>query len=84
MHYPGAYNRANRGRQLSVSGDASVLFHPSGSVVQVGLLLDGAAVGLQRCKQLGRGRRPHWTQPQHGILKVALPCPDRALPAADV
>ena len=35
VHYPGAFNRATRARQLAVSDDSSVLFHPSGSVVQV-------------------------------------------------
>lgn len=34
MHYPGAFNRASRARQLAVSDDSSTLFHPSGSVVQ--------------------------------------------------
>ncbi|KAI7842161.1 hypothetical protein COHA_004184 [Chlorella ohadii] len=34
VHYPGAFNRASRARQLAVSDDSSTLFHPSGSVVQ--------------------------------------------------
>ncbi|KAI3438903.1 hypothetical protein D9Q98_001318 [Chlorella vulgaris] len=35
VHYPGAFNRAVQARQLAVSDDGSLLFHPSGSVVQV-------------------------------------------------
>jgi hypothetical protein len=35
VHYPGAFNRAVQSRQLAVSDDGSLLFHPSGSVVQV-------------------------------------------------
>ncbi|PRW58966.1 DNA excision repair ERCC-8-like isoform B [Chlorella sorokiniana] len=35
VHYPGAFNRASRARQLAVSDDSSTLFHPSGSVVQM-------------------------------------------------
>ena len=50
MHYPGAFNRATRARQLAVSDDSSVLFYPSGSVVQV------RADGL-RCTQLGTDGR---------------------------
>eukprot|EP00887_Chlorella_sp_A99_P000785 scaffold5.g785.t1 len=34
VHYPGAFNRASKARQLAVSHDASTLFHPSGSAVQ--------------------------------------------------
>lgn len=42
VHYPGAFNRASRARQLAVSDDSSTLFHPSGSVVQA----SGADAGL--------------------------------------
>lgn len=48
VHYPGTYNSARKARQLATSGDHSVLFHPSGSVVQCFDLLDGGALGLLR------------------------------------
>lgn len=35
VNYPSAFNRSLRARQLSVSEDSRMLFHPSGSAVQV-------------------------------------------------
>lgn len=35
IHYNNTYNRANKPRQLGISDDGEVLFHPSGSAVQV-------------------------------------------------
>lgn len=35
VHYPSAFNRANKARHMAVSDDSSTLFFPSGSVVQV-------------------------------------------------
>ena len=34
--YPDTFNRAIRPRQMAVTEDSRVLFHPSGSMVQVG------------------------------------------------
>lgn len=48
VHYPGTYNSARKPRQLATSSDHSVLFHPSGSVVQCYSLQDGRALGLLR------------------------------------
>lgn len=44
VNYPGAFNRSLRARQLSVSEDGRVLFHPSGSAVQMFEVGSGAAV----------------------------------------
>ena len=35
VHYPNAFNRSNKARQLSSTGDGLLLFNPSGSVVQM-------------------------------------------------
>lgn len=48
VHYTGTYNSARKARQLATSHDHSVLFHPSGSVVQCYSLLQGHTLGLLR------------------------------------
>jgi DNA excision repair protein ERCC-8 len=35
VHYPNAFNRASKARQLAVTADGGAVFHPSGSAVQV-------------------------------------------------
>lgn len=34
VHYPNAFNRSSRGRQLSMSDDGAVVFFPCGSAIQ--------------------------------------------------
>lgn len=38
VNYSGTWNRSMKGRQVGLSSDSELFFHPSGSVVQVGLL----------------------------------------------
>ena len=35
VNYPNTFNSANKARQIAVSDDSQLLFHPSGSVIQV-------------------------------------------------
>lgn len=44
VHYPATHNRAVRARQLCTSDDGRVLFHPSGSIVQVFDFLSGQLI----------------------------------------
>ena len=44
VHYNESYNRASKPRQIAVSEDSKVLFHPSGSAVQVFEVVSGRSV----------------------------------------
>jgi DNA excision repair protein ERCC-8 len=46
VHYSGAYNRANKPRQIAVSGDGFALYHPSGSSVQIFEVATGRLIKL--------------------------------------
>ncbi|CAL8467874.1 g7412 [Coccomyxa elongata] len=41
VNYPNTFNRAKKGRQISVSADAPLVFHPSGSVIQMFNMYEG-------------------------------------------
>lgn len=46
VHYSDTYNRANKPRQLAVSGDGFALYHPSGSSVQIFEVTTGRLIKL--------------------------------------
>ncbi|KAK9909422.1 hypothetical protein WJX75_002005 [Coccomyxa subellipsoidea] len=48
VNYPNTFNRAKKGRQVSVSVDANMAFHPSGSVIQMFNTFDGSLHKLLR------------------------------------
>ncbi|EIE20903.1 WD40 repeat-like protein [Coccomyxa subellipsoidea C-169] len=48
VNYPNTFNRAKKGRQIAVSADAHMVFHPSGSVIQKFDIFEGNLHALLR------------------------------------